>query len=199
MVPQATVAHRSAKRLRLRIASRRRDASFFDSLHEKMTPAFPSLSVQVNAVTASVLLVGDAVVFDEVAAFGRSKKLFEVAAVEKAERAMALSVTAPLHSANRQIRQVTGWICPGRCFWRCWCSARSSCFAATGARRRGIPRVDLPGAVFLALLVFGAVELLRGNWRTPPWYTAFWYAFGLYSKSLIDHAGGDQGGDVFGD
>jgi hypothetical protein len=169
MVPQATVAHRSAKRLRLRIASRRRDASFFDSLHEKMTPAFPSLSVQVNAVTASVLLVGDAVVFDEVAAFGRSKKLFEVAAVEKAERAMALSVTAPLHSANRQIRQVTGG------------------------------RVDLPGAVFLALLVFGAVELLRGNWRTPPWYTAFWYAFGLYSKSLIDHAGGDQGGDVFGD
>jgi hypothetical protein len=100
---------------------------------------------------------------------GAVKKLFEVAAVEKAERAMALSVTAPLHSANRQIRQVTGG------------------------------RVDLPGAVFLALLVFGAVELLRGNWRTPPWYTAFWYAFGLYSKSLIDHAGGDQGGDVFGD
>jgi hypothetical protein len=45
---------------------------------------------------------------------------------------------------------------------------------------------DLAGIIFLALLLFGIYELMRGNFRTPPWYTAFWYAFGLFSKSLAD-------------
>jgi hypothetical protein len=46
--------------------------------------------------------------------------------------------------------------------------------------------VDLPGMVFLSALLLGLYELARGNFRTPPWYTAFWYAFGVYSKSLMD-------------
>jgi hypothetical protein len=40
--------------------------------------------------------------------------------------------------------------------------------------------------IFLLLLGFGAYELLRGGFRRPPWYTAFWYAFGLYTKSIVD-------------
>jgi hypothetical protein len=46
--------------------------------------------------------------------------------------------------------------------------------------------VDLPGMVFLSALLLGLYELARGNFRTPPWYTAFWYAFGVYSKTLMD-------------
>jgi hypothetical protein len=46
--------------------------------------------------------------------------------------------------------------------------------------------VDLPGMVFLSALLIGLYELARGNFRPPPWYTAFWYAFGVYSKSLMD-------------
>jgi hypothetical protein len=30
------------------------------------------------------------------------------------------------------------------------------------------------------------VEIMRGNFRMPPWYTAFWYAFGLFTKSMLD-------------
>jgi hypothetical protein len=46
--------------------------------------------------------------------------------------------------------------------------------------------VDLPGMVFLSAILLALYELARGNFRTPPWYTAFWYAFGIYSKSLMD-------------
>lgn len=46
--------------------------------------------------------------------------------------------------------------------------------------------MDMPGLVFLSALAFGVYEILRGNFRTPPWYTAFWYAFGVYSKSYFD-------------
>lgn len=46
--------------------------------------------------------------------------------------------------------------------------------------------MDVPGLVFLSALAFGVYEILRGNFRTPPWYTAFWYAFGVYSKSYFD-------------
>jgi hypothetical protein len=48
--------------------------------------------------------------------------------------------------------------------------------------------VDLPVLLFLAALGFGVVELVRGNFKSPPWYTAFWYAFGVFSKSIMDRA-----------
>jgi len=49
-------------------------------------------------------------------------------------------------------------------------------------------RLNLTNGIFLALVIFGVSELIRGNWKTPPWYTAFWYAFGVYSKTLFDQS-----------
>ncbi|MCX7823902.1 MAG: hypothetical protein N2260_10760 [Syntrophobacterales bacterium] len=46
--------------------------------------------------------------------------------------------------------------------------------------------VGLTEAGFLALLSIGAIQVLRGNITAPPWYTAFWYAFGVFSKALIE-------------
>jgi hypothetical protein len=55
--------------------------------------------------------------------------------------------------------------------------------------------VDLPGMLLLSALFLGLYELARGNFRTPPWYTAFWYAFGMYSKSFMDRrAAADRSG-----
>ncbi|MGD9251026.1 MAG: hypothetical protein PVG19_07365 [Desulfobacterales bacterium] len=47
-------------------------------------------------------------------------------------------------------------------------------------------QVDLPGTLFILLLFTALYEIARGRFRTPPWYTAFWYAFGLFTKALID-------------
>lgn len=44
----------------------------------------------------------------------------------------------------------------------------------------------LSGAVFLGLAAAGFYQLSVGNLVAPAWYTAFWYAFGVYSKFLKD-------------
>jgi hypothetical protein len=165
MMPLAVVSHLTDKRMRLKISSRRGDASFFDLLNNKITVAFPSLTVQANAITGSLLLAGAPVDPDGITDFGRAEKLFEVVS-EPSKNAMALSIPTSMQAANHRIRQMAGG------------------------------RVDLPGALFISLVIFGAIELIRGNWRTPPWYTAFWYAFGLYSKSLLEHPVVEQKSDI---
>jgi hypothetical protein len=142
--------------MRFRIASRRGDLSFFVRLEKKLTAAFPAWTVQANALTGSMLAMGETLTIETIKDFGHKEKLFDIEADMPTSRPMALSVAAPLQSANRRIQEVTSG------------------------------RVDLPGAVCVALLVFGIIEIIRGNWRTPPWYTALWYAFGIYSKSMID-------------
>lgn len=52
--------------------------------------------------------------------------------------------------------------------------------AATGGE------VGLTEAGFLTLLGIGVIQILRGNITAPPWYTAFWYAFGVFSKALVE-------------
>jgi hypothetical protein len=125
-----------------------------------MTAAFPEVGFQVNRQTGSLLALGKPIDAERIIAVGQREKLFSVETrprpAKAARRNLIGSITDPMHAANDQLQRWTGG------------------------------RVDLPGAVFLSLLAFGIVELIRGKWRTPPWYTAFWYAFGLYSKSLID-------------
>ena len=52
--------------------------------------------------------------------------------------------------------------------------------------------LDLPTLVFLILVGSGIVQILRGNVGAPPWYTAFWYALGVFTKALT---GGSEGPD----
>lgn len=156
MVPKATIAHHTSGRLRLRVYARRADRGYFKRLKDHFSKAFPALLTTVNSATASLLMTGEPIELQEIADSAGKEKLFTLDLGKPQDSPMAFSITEPLHTASHQIRQVSGG------------------------------RLDLPGAVFLALMVFGIIEIIRGNWRTPPWYTAFWYAFGLYSKSLID-------------
>jgi hypothetical protein len=79
-------------------------------------------------------------------------------AIQPALPAVGLAgrVAAPLASCNGQIRT--------------WSSGQ----------------LDLPGAFFILLLFTAIYEIAKGRFRTPPWYTAFWYAFGLFTKAVID-------------
>ena len=49
-------------------------------------------------------------------------------------------------------------------------------------------KIDLPSGIFFALLGTGIYQLARGRFIIPPWYTAFWYAFGLVSMYVIEKA-----------
>lgn len=169
MIPVARITHRTPDRMRLKVVPRRGDLPFFDAMAEKVSTAFPDWAVEVNALTGSMLVSGEGLTPQKLTEFGRGEGLFEMETAVDAKHSLALSVTEPLHSADRQIKELTGG------------------------------RIDLPGAIFVFLLFFGIIELIRGNWRTPPWYTAFWYAFGLYSKTLIDAPHGAVAIDPDGD
>lgn len=58
--------------------------------------------------------------------------------------------------------------------------------ANKGIRRSTSGQLDLPSLVFLFLAGTAIYQIGRGNIGLPPWYTAFWYAFGVFTKSLID-------------
>jgi len=65
-----------------------------------------------------------------------------------------------------------------------------------GLRQVSAGQIDLPGTLFILLLFVALYEIARGRFRTPPWYTAFWYAFGLFTKTLIDRNQPDLLDDV---
>jgi hypothetical protein len=60
-----------------------------------------------------------------------------------------------------------------------------------GIEKLSSGQLDLPGALFILLVFVAIYEIARGRFRIPPWYTAFWYAFGLFTKALIDREGND--------
>ena len=60
--------------------------------------------------------------------------------------------------------------------------------------------LDIPSLVFLSLLISGIWQIARGNLGMPAWYTAFYYALGVFTHTQLDEP--DEGGelvDEFGD
>jgi hypothetical protein len=45
--------------------------------------------------------------------------------------------------------------------------------------------IDIPSLVFLGLVVSGVYQIMRGRVTAPAWYTAFWYALGVFSKGQV--------------
>jgi hypothetical protein len=111
---------------------------------------------EASPETASLLFVGEAAAVQAVADLGREQGLFELRTGTPSHRPIMHEAVKPVAGLNRSIQQVTGG------------------------------RIDLPSGIFLMLLGFGIYEILRGRFSTPPWYTAFWYAFGLVSMYVIE-------------
>jgi len=42
---------------------------------------------------------------------------------------------------------------------------------------------NMGGLAFLVLVGYGIFQISRGNIAGPAWYTAFWYALGIFQKS----------------
>lgn len=61
-----------------------------------------------------------------------------------------------------------------------------------GIRDVSAGQIDLPAALFILLLFTAIYEIASGRFKAPPWYTAFWYAFGLFTKAMIDRDTGDR-------
>lgn len=46
--------------------------------------------------------------------------------------------------------------------------------------------IDVTSLVFLFLVVSGIYQIMKGNVQAPAWYTAFWYALGIFSRGAVD-------------
>jgi hypothetical protein len=156
-LPRASVCSRSPDRLRIRIDSRKGDPEFFRGVVENLSTSRAFRRLEANALTGSVLLVGEDLTIEAIADHARARRLFDLAADRSDEQALPLlsRVVPPVQAADRKLLDLTGG------------------------------RVDLPSGIFLALVLAGVYQIIRGQFRVPPWYTAFWYAFGLLSMFVV--------------
>ncbi len=155
-LPEAYVCHHSAGRLRIRIPSRRGDPSFFSALQAACARWREGGHLEAHPLTGSLLFCADRLDAQAVADFGRKQGLFNLHTEAPPRRPIMHDVVKPVAGLDRSLAQITGG------------------------------RIDLPSGIFLALLGFGIYEIAKGRWTSPPWYTAFWYAFGLVSMYVIE-------------
>jgi Heavy metal associated domain 2 len=158
MFPEAFIAHQIQSRIRLKIPSRKGDASFFAELRDRLVGLKQFEKVESNFTTGSVLLVKEDCDVHQLARFADEEQLFHLIFEETKPVTLKEQVAGPMAALSHQIRDFTDG------------------------------ELDLPGTIFIGLLLFGLYEIARGNFTAPPWYTAFWYAFGIFSKSLIDRS-----------
>ena len=160
MLPQALITHRIAeKRLRLKVPAKKGDVAYFEKLHQRLDEFRTFQRLEVKPLTGSILFVDEDLDVTGIAAFASKKQLFKLedgVVPVKPPVPLAKRVAEPLGQFSAWIRQFT----------------------------RG--DLDLADVLFILLVVFGLVEIARGNFKRPPWYTAFWYAFGILTKSVID-------------
>jgi hypothetical protein len=112
--------------------------------------------LEVNSLTGSILLRGDDLELESLTEFGEERELFKINSAGHNPSSLPLMVASPIQGLSNQVSGIT----------RGW--------------------LDLSGIAFLVLLGIGLHQIRKGNIGMPPWYTAFWYAFGVFTKSLIE-------------
>jgi hypothetical protein len=161
MIPEARITHRAGSRLRFRIPARRGDAEYFSKLEEYLLGYKPFRTLETNPLTGSVLLVYDKLDLGDLAEKAEANGLFAMRRLKPNSTPLSGRMVEPLANLSESVRRMSGG------------------------------ELDLPGLIFMGLLGTGIYQIFRGNFGAPPWYTAFWYAFGVFTKSLID-----KGNDV---
>jgi hypothetical protein len=156
MLPEARIKHRIAGRLRFQIESRKGDAPYFDDVETRLRQMLAYRTVTASPLTGSLVIEDDALDEATVYAAARDHGLFSISTAELTPKPFVKRIVDPVRIANRSIHVMSGGV------------------------------VDLPAIIFLLLLASGLWELAIGNFKRPPWYTALWYAFGLFSKTLFD-------------
>lgn len=164
MIPEARIVHQSEGRVRLRIASMRGRPEYFAGVIQAFERRKKISLVACNPTSGSLLFAGPGAAASEIARAAEGAALFT----------MDLSPHPPLPLARRVAQPIRG--------------------IDRTIRRHSEGALDLPGAFFIVMFFLAFYELSVGNFRRPPWYTLFWYAFGVFSKSVADHVTSEEAG-----
>ncbi|MCF8130090.1 MAG: hypothetical protein K9N10_16390 [Deltaproteobacteria bacterium] len=155
-LPAAHIGHRTSDRVRIRIPSRKGDEAYFSKIKKSLLEDGTVEGLEVNPRTGSILIKGSPADLENILSVGEKNALFKLK--DPASKVVPLSrkIAVPFRDLGRAIDRFSGG------------------------------EIDLAGAVFLGLIGWGMVQLARGNFVAPPWYVAFWYALGIFTKSLAD-------------
>jgi copper chaperone CopZ len=153
MEATAYVVHRVPGRLRIRVPSKKGDTVYFGAVKEALTSLEGVEDVVVSPSTGSILVHGRALAEDAIER-ARSQGFFVLKEKPTAEATTFHdAVAGQFRTLNERVRDLTG-----------------SSF-------------DLPALAFVCLVGAGIYQIFRGNFTAPAWYTAFWYALGIFGKS----------------
>ena len=166
VTPEAIVVHKMEGRLRIRVPARKGDIPYFGAVKDALSSLKGVEAVEVTPYTGSILVRGVATV-EAVVDAAQSRGLFAVRE-EQAVKVTAFHdvVSSQVGALNERIKTATG---------------------AT---------FDLPGLAFMALVGAGIYQIARGNFAAPAWYTAFWYALGIFGKSASKDSGKSGTGEM---
>jgi len=162
MTPEARIVHRSEGRVRLRVAAMRGRPDYFAEVAGRFGPAGNVVLTEFNPVSGSLLFTGPGAAASDIAAAAAEAGLFTLDLAPPPPVPLAKRVAQPIRGIDRTIR------------------------------RHSEGALDLPGAFFILMFFLGFYELSVGHFRRPPWYTLFWYAFGVFSKSVADHVAQEE-------
>jgi hypothetical protein len=141
--------------MRVRVPSRRGDPAYFSTVEETLRSLTGVEGVEADPLTGGILIL-HRIDPGAIVDYAAQKALF-LAREEEAKKAggtvMHDVLGAPFASFSRRIMAFTG------------------------------NAADLSGLAVLALLSVGVYQIARGNFGAPAWYTAFWYALGIFNKS----------------
>jgi hypothetical protein len=127
-------------------------------VRERLSHQLPSANVTVNTIAGSLLIQDKTIDPDLIAEFAESEKLFRLVDFRDHRESLFRVVADPVGKLNDSLSRISGG------------------------------SMDLQAVTFILLFGTGLYQLLRGNFRAPPWYVAFWYAFLLFTKSISDKA-----------
>jgi hypothetical protein len=157
-LPAAHIGHRTAERIRIRVPSKRDDTAYFAAIGEALQRDIPMAGIMINPATGSVLLKDHPVDEEAIASTGEKRGLFLLETGGSRVEPLSKKIATPFRDLSRSVKRFSGG------------------------------ELDLPGMAFLALIGVGVYQLARGNITAPPWYSAFWYALGLFTKHIVDKA-----------
>lgn len=84
--------------------------------------------------------------------YGMTHGLFRLKPPTPVHKSLVLNVTEAFKAYDRSLRNFTGG------------------------------EIDIPSVIFLSLLISGVIQIARGNFVMPAWYTAFYYALGIFTR-----------------
>ncbi len=161
----AYIVHRMPGRFRIRVPSKKGDSVYFSAVRDALSSLDGVEGVTVSPSTGSILVHGR-VSQEDVIEQARSQGLFVLKEGPATETTTFHDAVAGQFSGlNERVKNFTG------------------------------ASFDLPALAFVGLVGAGIYQIARGNFTGPAWYTAFWYALGIFGKSSSGKSSkeGDKG------